>query len=697
MRRPGSSDRVFLAVGLGVVVGVLAWTVPPVGAVMAATVAWRARVERVAAIAILMCLPLGLAAAAWDVASAERMAARPFEEGPVSGVLTLASDPMSGRFGASALGDWSGTPVVAAGDGLMGLAAGDVLEVVGVASGSAGSYRGTPVRSRIAVRSVDRVGTLPWFVPANALRDRIRLAVAPHRGGAGALVSGFLIGDIDHLPELDRARLTAAGLSHFVAVSGSNVALFLALWWVVTMPLSIHPRLRWCTGLVGLALFVLITRWEPSVLRAASMAGLVLVGRTAGVPLSGWGSLGLAVAGLALVQPSIVLEVGFQLSAAATLGLLVGAGSLEEARPRWLMAPLAASVAAQVAVAPLLLAHFGSVPIVSPMANLVAAPLVVAATTTGGIGALTGFDPLVSVAVRCADGVLWVARFADGFPVLGWWGSGVAGLVAVMMASRTWRIVGASVGIVMALALVVPTGAIAPSLVMLDVGQGDAILLTGPAGARILVDGGPDPRRLAELLRAHRVDELDLVVISHRHSAHVRGLDAVWGQMVVGEVWFVPDVELTPVLDRVASLGIPVRSPLPGERYRVGGIDLEVKGPLRRYASPNDGSLVLVAVVEGVRIGLVGDIETWAQSDLGPLDVDVLKVPHQGAATSDPEWLARSAGSIALVSVGPNDFGHPATWVLETLSGAGAVVCRTDLDGDLVVRLERPLAAPCRG
>ena len=135
----------------------------------------------------------------------------------------------------------------------------------------------------------------------------------------------------------------------------------------------------------------------------------------------------------------------------------------------------------------------------------------------------------------------------------------------------------------------------------------------------------------------------------------------------------------------------------PGPVPALQGIDLEVKGPLRRYASPNDASLVFVAVVEGVRIGLVGDIETWAQSDIGPLDVDVLKVPHQGAGTSDPEWLARSAGSIALVSVGPNDFGHPATWVLETLSGAGAVACRTDLDGDLVVRLKRPLAAPCRG
>lgn len=696
MRQPGPTDRVLLAVGFGVVVGVIGWDVPAAVSVVACLAAWRARAERTAAVVLVVAVVLGVGAA-W-AGEWRSPGGGAVEEGPVAGELVLRSDPRAGRFAPAALARWRDTPVLATGAALAGRSAGEVLAVVGVADGTPMTHRGDRVQGRVRVDDVLGVRTLPWFIPANAVRDRVRSAVEPHAGGGGALVSGFLIGDISGLGEPDHARLTAVGLSHFVAVSGSNVALFLALWWVVTLPLAIRPRTRWLTGVVGLALFVLITRWEPSVLRAATMAGLVLVGRAVGVPLTGWSALGLAVGGLALVDPSIVHEVGFQLSAAATLGLLAGAGAFDGVGPRWVVAPFAASVAAQAAVAPLLLAHFGSVPIVSPIANLFAAPLVAVSTSTGGIGALLGVPALVGLAVWLAELVLTIARLADGFPALGWWGSGVALVVVVLVAVRRWRRVGAVVAVASTVALVmgatVPHG---PSLVALDVGQGDAVLLTGVAGARILVDGGPDPRALAERLRVHGVDRLDVVVISHRHADHVTGLDAVWGHLEVGEVWHVADPALAPVLDRVRAEGIPLRTPSPGEWYRVGGIELEVLGPVRRYVSPNDASLVVVAHVNGVAVGLVGDIETWAQADLGPIDVDVLKVPHQGAATSDPEWLAASAGSVAVISVGPNGFGHPAEWVVEVLEEAGAVVCRTDTEGDVVVPLAPPIRVACDG
>jgi competence protein ComEC len=84
---------------------------------------------------------------------------------------------------------------------------------------------------------------------------------------------------------------------------------------------------------------------------------------------------------------------------------------------------------------------------------------------------------------------------------------------------------------------------------------------------------------------------------------------------------------------------------------------------------------------------LTGDIETFAQKDLGSIHADVLKVPHQGAATSDAEWLGNVGAEMAVISVGPNDFGHPVQWVIETLVASGAVVKRTDEEGDVVVPL----------
>jgi competence protein ComEC len=84
---------------------------------------------------------------------------------------------------------------------------------------------------------------------------------------------------------------------------------------------------------------------------------------------------------------------------------------------------------------------------------------------------------------------------------------------------------------------------------------------------------------------------------------------------------------------------------------------------------------------------LPGDIEVFAQGELSHLRADVLKVPHQGAATSDPGWLEEVGADLAVISVGPNQFGHPAEWVIEVLEGSGAEVVRTDEVGDVVVPL----------
>jgi competence protein ComEC len=84
---------------------------------------------------------------------------------------------------------------------------------------------------------------------------------------------------------------------------------------------------------------------------------------------------------------------------------------------------------------------------------------------------------------------------------------------------------------------------------------------------------------------------------------------------------------------------------------------------------------------------LSGDIEQVAQAELAHLRADVLKVPHQGAATSDPVWLTEVGAELAVISVGPNDFGHPADWVVKLLEESGAEVLRTDRDHDVVVPL----------
>jgi competence protein ComEC len=229
-------------------------------------------------------------------------------------------------------------------------------------------------------------------------------------------------------------------------------------------------------------------------------------------------------------------------------------------------------------------------------------------------------------------------------------------------------------------------------VVVLDVGQGDAILIHGGPGRFALVDGGPDPVVLMRKLRQYGVGSIELVVLTHVHADHATGLAALPAQMAIGQIWADTEPHATSASEGLfaaaAAYQVPVVAPRPGAAYQLGSLTLQVEGPLRRYASPNDQSIVITVVGPARSMLLSGDIETHAQADLDRLRADVLKVPHQGAATSDPSWLESVGATEAIVSVGVNDFGHPAPWVIDLLERS-ALVHRTDQAGDVMVALGR--------
>lgn len=592
--------------------------------------------------------------------------------------------------------DWSGAPLLISLNAEVEVAARQRVEVEGTSRPLAGRARGDPYAGRVTARNVSLLGPAadPLFRVGNAVRDRVVGGLDEFgESPAAALVSGFLIGDVRALPALDGERLRRAGLSHFVAVSGSNVAVFLALWWIVTGPLAMGPRRRAVAGLIGLTLFVVITRWEPSVLRASAMAGLVLVGRTVGIALSPWSALGVAVTGVLLTSGELAGDVGFQLSVAATAGVITGAGLFEGARFRRLTASLAVTVSAQVAVAPLLIIHFGAVPLVSPLANLLAAPLVMAATVIGGLGVLSGIGPLIGLAVATAQVVLDIARWAAPWPQLE--PLSLAAGVA-MLGAGWWRKLRPAVALLLAawLAALVFAPALRlrdAAVVVMDVGQGDSILLRGDRGETVLVDGGPDPVVLLRKLRQFGVERIDLAVLTHPHADHASGMVAALESFPVERLWhsgFAGGGSVFEDLLQIAALrGIVVEVPEPGWQAKLASVRLQVIGPLRRYASPNDQSLVLLATVREHTVLLAGDIEVIAQRELGTVRADILKVPHQGAATSDLGWLESVEAETAVISVGPNTFGHPSPEVIAALEMAGAEVLRTDEDGDVVIPL----------
>jgi competence protein ComEC len=617
-----------------------------------------------------------------------------------------------------------------------------------------------------AVRHLDSVDEGPARVLERLRRgagDALAMVLPEPEAG---LAAGILIGLRDRVDRALAGDFTTAGVSHVVAISGWNIAIVAAVVGAVAGRAG-RRRRAVITALAVIA-YVVFAGASASVLRAGVMAGVVLLARETGRAGRAAAALGWAVALLLLADPALVADAGFQLSSLATAGLIAWAtpitARLERLAggrlPRWLAESLGVSFAAQAATLPIVLAAFGRLALISPLVNLAIVPIVAPAMAVGlvalagGALVLAGAPPMVGavlalpgwVALRLMVGIVEVAAGVPGASLE--LGSEVRGLVAGLTLVALGSVVvwqrrrdapasshpgslvvggrpspspkGGRPGRLARLSALVLVGTVAVTtgialsrppgvsrVTVLDVGQGDAILVEGGRGGRLLIDGGPDPDRLLiELDR--RIPpwdrRIDAIVLTHPHEDHVAGLALLLDRYRIGRVFepgmLGPGPGYAAWHDRLAGDAAPPRASLAaGDRLDVDGVRLEVLWPIRGEvprAPPDDGtginnvSIVLLGTVGSRRFLLTGDVEDGVDPRLlaaGLPRVDLLKIAHHGSRTATTEaFVAAVAPRVAIASAGSdNPYGHPAPPTLERLAAAGARVYRTDLDGSVSV------------
>jgi competence protein ComEC len=612
-----------------------------------------------------------------------------------------------------------------------------------------------------------------------------------------ALARGFVLGEDEGLDPATKEDFIRAGLSHLTAVSGENVTLLalLAMPILAAFGIPLRERLIWVIGLI--AVYIPLAGSAPSIQRAGVMGVVGLIATLTGRRTSRLYALGLALVVTIAVDPSVAADVGWQLSFAAVLGILLlarpirewflarlaprrrqseaaagdgaatgparspatdrSASALRGASPwrRVLAEGIAVTVSATLATAPLIAYVFEEISLTSLAANVLAMPAVAPAMWLGMVSAalaqvpgiplapLNGLDALLlayiaQVAAWCgrpdwavvhahitlaamlatyaamAAAIVIGAQFARARRLAAARASSREGAFvlrpvydAKVRTHSRWRRPLAVLAALLALGAIAwfafrPRGSGAPPgpapglrIEVLDIGQGDAILLQPRSAPAVLVDGGPPGDELVAKLHAEGVDRLGAAVVTHDQSDHAAGIAEVLGRLPISRlVYGRLDRHF---LEAARAAGARPEQVATGTALRSGSLHLEVLWPPPDLLAedppdtdPNLLALVIRARWHRFTMLLTADAEAES-TPLDPGPIDVLKVAHHGSDDAGlGSLLDRIRPRLAVISVGAdNPYGHPTPGTLATLAAHGVPTLRTDEDGTVEIDVSR--------
>ncbi len=545
-----------------------------------------------------------------------------------------------------------------------------------------------------------------------------------------AFMRALLTGDRSGLSYQVRNEMSVTGISHIIAISGMHVSLIIGFLMLLCFQ---RRRLVAAVGIVTMFFFAAMLDFSPSVTRAVLMNTVLLLAPLLRRENDAPTSLSFALLIILVLNPWAIASLSLQLSFGAMTGIfllaprayqwLIGLfryDALRERHPllavfaRTAAVSLSTTFGAMIFTTPRVAAAFGTVSVISPLTNLLIMSVISMIFLLGFVVLPLGFllSPLGSVAawmlswaVRIVLGIVgllarvpFAAVYTNRIYVVAWLATAYL-MIGVFLLLRSHRPLALVLSLTVTLAgtvLFCVLDHAQTSVTALDVGQGQCILLQSN-GVNIAVDCGGDSgdeagETLARELLMSGSSELDALILTHYDSDHVGGVGQLMARLDIGCI-FMPDISddsgNRQMLEREAEeRGIPIEYVRVDEEISFAGGSVRLFAPDHSF-SDNEGLAALMSVEE-YDILITGDMDAKAERELlrehTLPDLEVLVAGHHGSKYStDAQLLEQTAPEVVVISVGDNSYGHPAQETLDRIAACGAMVFRTDLDGDITI------------
>ena len=531
--------------------------------------------------------------------------------------------------------------------------------------------------------------------PSYQLRKQL-LAVIGMGSDEQTLLRAILLGERTGLFDASFYHsIKVAGLAHLVAVSGAHLVIVTGFVTLLLKKLRVPRKLSVALQTLFLVSYVVLVGFPVSCIRAAIMSGVTLFALLAKRRSSSISALGITVMAMVAFDPSVVYQLSFQLSVAATLGIVVFMPLLNEwfqdlfpFVPQFARESISMTLAALVFSLPISAAQFSLVPLLSPLANIVATPYL-------SLLLMMGFAVML-----VATTMSFAFPLALGLAALSW--------VWWPRPSQHKRAVAACSVVLSALVIVcclfLNAGARGDRVVMLNVGQGDSFAFIS-RGKTLLVDTGNEAEMLYAALARNGISKIDAVLITHPDDDHCGNLQALGGVVEVDQVFIAEG------LDEIGDAGAKdfvslVRNMVGeqkvvelnrGDTVQLGMFTLHIIAPVQvEHEGGNEDSICFNMHIDCDGDGVVdwrgffcGDAEAEVLEELNEEHllepVDLYKVGHHGSLKAITPELARVLSpKVSLIGVGKNSYGHPTDDALNALESVGSEIYRSDQDGDVV-------------